>query len=108
MLSSAPPPEDHPCGILSFQIHQVTGLELEAMNKNTAGKNDEDSDEEEGSVDLPSSYCTIILNHQKIFRTRTKPKNGKPFVGPGPVFPLSTVPSTLWFQFCGATRADQP
>lgn len=44
---------------------------------------DDDSDEEEGAGDLPSSYCTVILNHQKIFKTRTKPKNSKPFFNAG-------------------------
>lgn len=38
--------------------------------------------EEEGD-DLPSAYCTIILNHQKIYKTRTKPKNAKPFFNAG-------------------------
>jgi len=80
MLISSPPPEDHPSGILSIQIHQITGLELEAVNKTRADKNEDARDEEEEGDDLPSGYCTIILNHQKIFRTRTKPKNAKPFV----------------------------
>ena len=43
---------------------------------------DDDSDAE-GAGDLPSSYCTIILNHQPIFKTRTKPKNTKPFFNAG-------------------------
>lgn len=43
---------------------------------------DDDSDAE-GEGDLPSSYCTIILNHQKIFKTRTKPKNTNPFFNAG-------------------------
>lgn len=32
---------------------------------------------------MPSAYCNVILNHQKIFRTRTKPKNSKPFFNAG-------------------------
>jgi len=80
MIISAPPPQDYPSGILSIQIHQITGLELETLNKNKASKNEDASDEEESGDDLPSSYCTIILNHQKIFKSRTKPKTTKPFV----------------------------
>ncbi|KAL8826896.1 MAG: hypothetical protein Q9191_003519, partial [Dirinaria sp. TL-2023a] len=80
MIISTPPLEDYPSGILSVQIHQITGLEFEQLSKS---KQDEGDSTEEGSDDLPSSYCTIILNHQKIFRTRTKPKNAKPFFNAG-------------------------
>lgn len=83
MIIRSPPPQEYPTGILSIQIHQITGLELEAINKRQVNKNDTASDEEEEGDDLPSSYCTVILNHQKIFRTRTKPKNGKPFFNAG-------------------------
>ncbi|KAL8790544.1 MAG: hypothetical protein Q9213_000566 [Squamulea squamosa] len=78
MVASTPPLQDSPTGILSLQIHQITGLELERINK---PRNDEDMEGEtaEGSDELPSSYCTVILNHQKIFKTRTKPKSSNPF-----------------------------
>ena len=79
MIISCPPSNDLPTGIFSIQIHQITGLEFEKIQKGR----DEDSDSEEGSGDLPSSYCTVILNHQKIFKTRTKPKNAKPFFNAG-------------------------
>ncbi|KAF2098498.1 hypothetical protein NA57DRAFT_39057 [Rhizodiscina lignyota] len=83
MVISSPPLEEYPCGILSIQVHQITGLELEAINKNETSKKEDASDEMEEGDDLPSAYCTIILNHQKIFRTRTKPKNSKPFFNAG-------------------------
>jgi hypothetical protein len=83
LIISTPPPNEYPSGVLSIVIHQITGLELEAINKNQVSKNETASDEEEEGGDLPSSYCTIILNHQKIFRTRTKPKNAKPFFNAG-------------------------
>ncbi|KAF2200752.1 hypothetical protein GQ43DRAFT_62172 [Delitschia confertaspora ATCC 74209] len=83
LLIASPPPQNYPSGILSIQIHQITGLELEAINKNQAAKNETKTDEEEEGDDLPSSYCTIILNHQKVFKTRTKPKNSKPFFNAG-------------------------
>ena len=82
MIISCPPSEEYPAGILSVQIHQITGLEFEKLRK-SRNPNEEASDPEEGSGDLPSSYCTIILNHQKMFKTRTKPKNDKPFFNAG-------------------------
>lgn len=85
LIISSPPSQEYPSGILSIQIHEITGLELEQLNKNRASeKTVFDSDEEdEDSDDLPSSYCNIILNHTKIFKTRTKPKNAKPFFNAG-------------------------
>jgi hypothetical protein len=81
LIIASPPSEEYPSGILSIQIHQITGLETEVLNKNKA----EDSEAAEGEEgdDLPSAYCTIILNHKKVFRTRTKPKNNKPFFNAG-------------------------
>ena len=81
MIISFPPSQRYPSGILSVQIHQITGLAFEKMRKNRDPKDGNDA--EEGSGDLPSSYCTIIINHQKIFMTRTKPKNDKPFFNAG-------------------------
>ena len=81
IIVAAPPSQDAPSGILSIQIHQITGLELEQVNKSTTGKGDDE--DMQGSDDLPSAYATIIINHTKIFRTRTKPKNAKPFFNAG-------------------------
>lgn len=83
MIISAPPMTEYPSGILSIQIHQITGLEVEAVNKNDKSKKEGASEEAEEGEDLPSAYCTIIINHQKIFRTRTKPKSSKPFYNAG-------------------------
>ncbi|KAH7077374.1 hypothetical protein FB567DRAFT_148889 [Paraphoma chrysanthemicola] len=83
LIIASPPSEDYPSGILSIQIHQITGLELEVLNKNKADEKGDESDEQEEGEDLPSSYCTIILNHKKVFKTRTKPKNSKPFFNAG-------------------------
>ncbi|TKA60971.1 hypothetical protein B0A49_12067 [Cryomyces minteri] len=80
---SSPPPEGYPSGIFSIQIHQITGLEIGKNNKDRDDKADGASDEEETGESLPSAYCTIILNQQKIFKTRTKPKNSKPFFNAG-------------------------
>ncbi|PPJ60403.1 hypothetical protein CBER1_08001 [Cercospora berteroae] len=83
MVISAPPPDGYPSGIFSLVIHQITGLELETKNKSTADKNSAHEDEEEEGDTLPSAYCTVIINHRKVFKTRTKPKNAKPFYNAG-------------------------
>lgn len=82
MICASSPDHEHPSGILSIQIHNITGLEVESLQK---GNNDADDreDENEQGEDLPSSYCTIILNHKKIYMTRTKPKSAKPFFNAG-------------------------
>lgn len=84
LIIAAPPSNNYPSGILSVQIHQITGLQLEVLNKRKERANNEEaSDEEEEGDELPSSYCTIILNHRKVFKTRTKPKNSRPFFNAG-------------------------
>ena len=81
MIISTPPLEQYPTGIFAIQIHQISGLEFEKIRKSQS-KADEGDDTEEGN-DLPSSYATIILDHQTVFRTRTKPKNSNPFFNAG-------------------------
>lgn len=84
MVISSPPSAEYRSGLFSIQIHNITGLELEQLNKKSRkGGSDDREDEAETSDDLPSSYCTVIMNHQKIYRTRTKPKNAKPFFNAG-------------------------
>ncbi len=85
LIISSSPSGDYPSGVLSIVVHNITGLELENLRKDRS-KDDTGADKEdeaEVSDDLPSSYCTIILNHQKIYKTRTKPKNAKPFFNAG-------------------------
>jgi hypothetical protein len=82
MVISAPPPDDLRSGIVSIQIHNITGLETEKLNKKS-GKGEDREDEAEQNDELPDSYCTIIMNHQQVYRTRTKPKNAKPFFNAG-------------------------
>lgn len=50
LIIASKPDEQYPSGILSIQIHQITGLELEVLNKNKAQKNEGASDEEEEGV----------------------------------------------------------
>lgn len=84
MVISAPPLHDYPSGLLAIQIHEATGLEVRALhNADRYNDEQENSDEEEQNDELPSAYCNIMLNHQKIYRTRVKPKNQKPFFNAG-------------------------
>ena len=84
MIISAPPLYDYPSGILAIQIHEATGLEVRAIhNADRHNHEKEHSDEEEQSEELPSCYCNIMINHQKVYRTRVKPKNQKPFFNAG-------------------------
>jgi len=83
VIVSAPPSEEFVSGVLSIQIHNITGLELQKLQKQDKGDGGDDEEEAERADDMPDSYCTIILNHKKIFKTRTKPKNSKPFFNAG-------------------------
>ncbi|KAJ4400346.1 hypothetical protein N0V85_005780, partial [Neurospora sp. IMI 360204] len=86
MIISSPPLPSMPSGILSIQIHNITGLEITPLNEDrnrSTGADEVKEDAAEQSDSLPDSYCTIILNQQKIYRTRTKPKNAKPFFNAG-------------------------
>ncbi|KAI2621598.1 hypothetical protein GGR54DRAFT_599125 [Hypoxylon sp. NC1633] len=83
MIISAPPSEEFVSGVLSVQIHNMTGLEVQKLKKQDKGDSGDEEDEAEQHDDMPDSYCTIIMNHKKIFKTRTKPKNSKPFFNAG-------------------------
>ncbi|KAI0119000.1 hypothetical protein F4814DRAFT_223206 [Daldinia grandis] len=83
MIISAPPSDSLVSGILSVQIHNITGLEVQRLQKQDKGGDSDNEDEAEQRDDMPDSYCTVIFNHKKIFRTRTKPKNSKPFFNAG-------------------------
>jgi hypothetical protein len=83
MIISCPPLSDFVSGILSVQIHNITGLEIRKLNKEGQGGDGDREDEAEQQDDMPDSYCSVILNHKTIYRTRTKPKNSKPFFNAG-------------------------
>ncbi|KAF4626687.1 hypothetical protein G7Y89_g11470 [Cudoniella acicularis] len=83
LICSSPPDQNYRSGILSIQIHNITGLEVETLQKKDKDNDLDREDDAEQSDDLPSCYCTIIFNHKKIYMTRTKPKNAKPFFNAG-------------------------
>ena len=66
-------------GVLSLTIHQCVNIDLPVMHQNTVSSQDEmkEEDEDDASVDedmgyLPSVYCTVDVNDQMFYRTRTK------------------------------------
>lgn len=80
IIISSPPSPDYPSGIIAIQVHQILGLGVKKVKRSQGDDGiGEDDDQVEGD-DLLSSYCTVILNHQKALKTRTKPKSGKPSV----------------------------
>lgn len=86
LICASSPDSNYPSGILSIQIHNITGLEVQRLQKRTRHGSGDSGDREDGaeqSDDLPSSYCTVIINHKNVFMTRTKPKNAKPFFNAG-------------------------
>ncbi|TVY93410.1 Meiotically up-regulated protein [Lachnellula willkommii] len=83
LICSSPPDHKFLSGILSIQIHNITGLAVESPQKKDHDYTADREDQPEQSDELPSSYCTIILNHKQIYMTRTKPKNAKPFFNAG-------------------------
>ncbi|KAL1959289.1 hypothetical protein VTO42DRAFT_2476 [Malbranchea cinnamomea] len=86
-----PPDPLWPSGICSIIIHQIVNLQV-ASNKGTLRnrKNNEyapampygENVEEEGQ-DLPTSYCTILLNDTIVYRTRAKAVSSKPIFNAG-------------------------
>lgn len=90
-----PPDPLWPSGVLSIVIHQCVGLEVKSLKGTFSNKakkpgrewepgmdNAGELQEEEGGT-LPSSYATITLNDQLIYRTRVKPVSSKPIFNAG-------------------------
>ncbi|KAI1341950.1 C2 domain-containing protein [Xylariaceae sp. FL0016] len=92
-VTHTPPDPLWPSGVLSVVVHQVVNLELQNVKgseggKRTGGKEYEparDAGEikEEQSKKLPSAYCTICLNDELIYKTRTKVVSSKPIYNAG-------------------------
>ena len=87
-----PPDPLWPSGILSVVVHQIVGLELENVqgsNGKRKGREYEPARPEAGELKeeqgkkLPSSYCTIIVNDELVYKTRTKVVSSKPIFEAG-------------------------
>jgi len=87
-----PPDPLWPSGILSIVVHQIVGLELaniKGSNGKRRGREYEPARPEAGEVkeeqgkSLPSSYCTILLNDELVYKTRTKVVSSQPIFNAG-------------------------
>lgn len=87
-----PPDPLWPSGVLSIVVHQIVGLELSNISGsdgNRKGKEYEPARPEAGEVKeeqhskLPSSYCTILVNDELIYKTRTKVVSSRPIFNAG-------------------------
>lgn len=87
-----PPDPLWPSGIVSIIVHQIVSLEL-ANVKGSQGKRKgrefEPARPEAGDITeetgkkLPSSYCTILINDELAYKTRTKVVSSKPIFEAG-------------------------
>ncbi|KAJ7281538.1 hypothetical protein C8J57DRAFT_1463740 [Mycena rebaudengoi] len=80
IISGSAPTPEWPSGVLAIHIEQIRGLMVQKTRE--SGVKDSEEEDEEGP-DLPSAYCTVILNHQRVYKTRTKLKSNKPFFAAG-------------------------
>lgn len=87
-----PPDPLWPSGILSIVVHQVVGLELanvKGSEGNRKGKEYQPARPEAGEVKeeqsrkLPSSYCTILVNDDLVYKTRVKVVSSQPIFNAG-------------------------
>lgn len=87
-----PPDPLWPSGVVSVVVHQIVSLEL-ANVKGSQGKRkgrefeparpDAGEIKEETGKKLPSSYCTILVNDELAYKTRTKVVSSKPIFEAG-------------------------
>ncbi|KAL2001374.1 hypothetical protein VTN02DRAFT_1842 [Thermoascus thermophilus] len=90
-VTHTPPDPLWPSGILSIVVHQIVNLQLDNIKGsrgNRKGREYEpakpygENTEEQGK-DLPTSYCTILLNDTLVYRTRAKAVSSKPIFNAG-------------------------
>ncbi|PPQ99130.1 hypothetical protein CVT24_009320 [Panaeolus cyanescens] len=79
IIAHSRPTAHWPSGILSIRIEQISDLEIQDVRQSGV----EDSTVDDEARDLPSAYCTIIVNQQKVYKTRTKMKSGNPYYDAG-------------------------
>ncbi|KAI0556059.1 C2 domain-containing protein [Xylaria curta] len=92
-VTHTPPDPLWPSGILSVVIHQIVSLELAQVKGSEGGKRkggkeyeparDAGEIKEEAAKTLPSAYCTICLNDELAYKTRTKVVSSKPIFNAG-------------------------
>ncbi|SPQ27673.1 dd72ee82-fbca-4bc3-8468-06269e0ff8fc [Thermothielavioides terrestris] len=89
-----PPDPLWPSGILSVVVHQIVNLELENVKgsrggRRTGGREYEPARAEAGEIKeeqgkrLPSAYCTVLINDELVYKTRTKVVSSRPIFEAG-------------------------
>ncbi|EGE04929.1 C2 domain-containing protein [Trichophyton equinum CBS 127.97] len=90
-VTCTPPDPLWPSGICTVVIHQVVNLQVQDIkgtlknrkgNEYDAARSYGESTGEEGKQ-FPTSYCTIHLNDEPVFRTRAKAVSSKPIFNAG-------------------------
>ncbi|KAI1179559.1 C2 domain-containing protein [Nemania sp. FL0916] len=92
-VTHTPPDPLWPSGVLSVIVHQIVSLELANVKGSQGGKRkggkeyeparDAGEIKEEAAKTLPSAYCTICLNDELAYKTRTKVISSKPIFNAG-------------------------
>lgn len=87
-----PPDPLWPSGVLSVVVHQIVGLELSNIKGSSSKRKGREYEparpeagevKEEQSSKLPSSYCTILVNDDLVYKTRTKVVSSQPIFNAG-------------------------
>ncbi|KAL1839756.1 hypothetical protein VTJ49DRAFT_1179 [Mycothermus thermophilus] len=90
-----PPDPLWPSGILSVVVHQIVNLEVQNIRGSQGGDRSGTRREfaparpeagdmrEETGTDLPSAYCTILVNDELVYKTRTKAVSSRPIFEAG-------------------------
>ncbi|QRV80408.1 C2 domain-containing protein [Ceratobasidium sp. AG-Ba] len=100
VMTCAPDPE-LPSGIISIQIHEMRNIGFKLTKGTKArgrGPGDEDDMEEEEGEGLPSTYCTVLVNDQRVYKTRVKPLTATPFFNAGEPTKARLPPNILGFS----------
>ncbi|KAK3304294.1 uncharacterized protein B0T15DRAFT_557884 [Chaetomium strumarium] len=89
-----PPDPLWPSGILSVVVHQIVNLEFENVKGSRGGRRtgireyeparpEAGENKEEQGKKLPSAYCTILVNDELVYKTRTKVVSSRPIFEAG-------------------------
>lgn len=86
LICRVPPREDYP-GILSIQIHQINDLGVVQVKTHVQTRKGHhrvldaeavEQGKEDDSGAAPSSYCTVALNDELVYKTRTRAYTSRP------------------------------
>jgi hypothetical protein len=103
LIAGERPLHDYLSGILSIEIEQISGLEVQQTKSSGVKPEAEQEgakDDQQDTDGLPSAYCTVIINDRKAYRTRTKMMDDNPYVSSPFIFQSGRklTPSIVWSQ----------